>query len=230
MPSDDEPVEAPLAESLQFDHAEFADAPAATVMACAACRQPIAEAYFEIQGRVLCGRCRDHLLTRLTGGSALARFGRAAVYGAGAALSVIALCFVARSSFGSLMALLFILAGYLIGVAVRKGAGVRGGWPFQVLAMFLTYSAIVGSMLPSLLMQLSRQGLDVARHLPAVVALAYEIPFLLAGREPLGLIIVGVALWQAWRANRRLDLPIRGPFQVSGSGLPPADEELAAHA
>jgi hypothetical protein len=230
MASDDEPVTAPLAESLQFDHAEFAEAPTAGVMACAACRQPIAEAYFEIQGKVLCGRCRDRLLARLTEGSALARFGRAAIYGAGATLGVIALCFVVRSSVGSLMALLFILAGYLIGVAVRKGAGVRGGWPYQVLAMFLAYSAIVGSTLPTLLMQLSRQGLDVAHHLPAIIALAYEIPFLLAGREPLGLIIVGVALWQAWRANRRLDLPIRGPFQVSGGGLQPEDEELAAHA
>ena len=38
-----------------------------------------------------------------------------------------------------------MLVGLAVGVAVRKGSSGRGGWRYQLLAMFLTYSAVVAT-------------------------------------------------------------------------------------
>ena len=43
-----------------------------------------------------------------------------------------------------------IVVGYVVGGAVRTGSGDRGGRFYQFLAMFLTYSALVGMFLPTL--------------------------------------------------------------------------------
>ncbi len=44
--------------------------------------------------------------------------------------------------------LIAILVGYAVGIAVRRGSSGRGGWPYQLLAVGLTYASIVGSYLP----------------------------------------------------------------------------------
>jgi hypothetical protein len=247
MTSDDEPVEAPLSESLQFDHADFTAAPASapvtaaapvsTALTCAGCGQPIEDAYFEIQGHVVCGRCRDNVIARFTGGPEGARFARAALYGIGAAVAGAALCLLVRVVMGTLIWLVYIVAGYMVGAAVRKGSGARGGWRYQVLAAFLTYSAIVLWTVPLFIGQLIKQGVNVWPYLATVVATAFGLPVLAARQNVIGVVIVGVALWQAWRMNRKLALPIRGPFQVGGSNSPgpdldsgPPHEELPAHA
>ena len=41
--------------------------------------------------------------------------------------------------------LVAIVVGLLVGGAVRKGSGARGGWFYQLMAVALTYAAISGS-------------------------------------------------------------------------------------
>ena len=69
-------------DALQFDHADFTAAPAVT--ACGRCRQPIRDVYYEIQGKVLCGPCRDQVVAHFAGGSEPARFVRQSVRRGGA--------------------------------------------------------------------------------------------------------------------------------------------------
>ena len=49
------------------------------------------------------------------------------------------------------LGLVAIAVGLLVGWAVRKGSGGRGGWKFQALAMALTYVSIAASWLPIML-------------------------------------------------------------------------------
>ena len=73
-------------EPLQFDRAEF-ETPAGDVPACAVCQQPIAEEYYEINGRVMCPRCRHGVEAAFRGGSPVGRFLVAIAYGGAAAVA-----------------------------------------------------------------------------------------------------------------------------------------------
>lgn len=53
----------------------------------------------------------------------------------------------------------------------------------------------------------------------ALFALAAILPFLAGFENIIGLLIIGIGLWQAWSMNRRKTLEITGPFRV---GSPPA--------
>jgi hypothetical protein len=154
--------------------------------------------------------------------------------------------------------LISIVVGLLVGGAVRKGAGGRGGWVYQLLAVFLTYTAIVASytavVIPGLLAQMeadraANNGAAVANNVPAnkaaakaapvgqpppmpakveaaeatmplPIALAvfvgflYAVPILAGFEQPIGLFIIGFALWEAWKINRRVRLVIQGPFAL----------------
>jgi hypothetical protein len=221
-----EPGAAPACEALQFDHADFTTAPAS--MICSACRQPIRNAYYEIQGKVFCADCRDRVVARFAGGFELAPFLRAALFGAGAALAGAAVYVVVLLVTHYNIGLLAILVGYMVGLAIRKGAQFRGGVPYQLLAVFLTYTAVVCWPVPLIVGFSMMGGKPIGTSLVQLIAQAYASPFLSGGKNIMGLVIIGFALLQAWRMNPKVTLPISGPFQVSG-GRPPY-QEAPAHA
>ena len=43
-----------------------------------------------------------------------------------------------------------VVVGLFVGGAVRMGSGHRGGVPYQLLAMFLTYTSIVSTYIPEI--------------------------------------------------------------------------------
>ncbi len=131
-------------EVLQFDEAEFsAPAPAVQLPICVNCQQPIPNAYFEINGKVVCGHCREGVLAAVHGGSGMARFMRASLFGLGAAVVGAVLYYIVARTTGYNIGLIAILVGFMVGRAVHVGTGNRGGLVYQFLALFLTYSAIV---------------------------------------------------------------------------------------
>src|SRR4051794_38609269 len=105
----DELVATPPAEELQFDHADFTAAPAP--LACGACTLPIADSYYEINRKVLCGGCRDTIVARFSGGSGLLRFLRAGLFGVLAALAGTSLYFLVLALTGYEVGLIAILVG-----------------------------------------------------------------------------------------------------------------------
>ena len=142
---------------LQFDHAEFTtDAPAAVV--CRSCNRPIHDVYYEIGSILLCDGCRQGVEARFRGGSGGLRFLKAATLGLFAAIvgAVILYAFsaITRSSVG----IVSILVGYLVGRAVSRGAEHRGGFVYQALAVFLTYSAVAWSFLPFMVAGLAQRA------------------------------------------------------------------------
>jgi hypothetical protein len=129
--------------SLQFDRAERPGRPSGT--ACAVCQQPVAASYYEINGRVTCQRCRGQVLAAWNRGSPRKRFAKALGLGAVAALLGAGLYFGIEAATGYELGLVAVVVGLMVGGAVRKGSNGRGGWRYQVLAMFLTYCAVVAT-------------------------------------------------------------------------------------
>ena len=128
---------------LQFERAERA-APSGGA-ACAFCKQPISSSYYEVNGQVACQRCRGQILAAWNKGSPGRRFAKALGLGAVAAAVGAGVYFGIEALTGYEFGLVAIVVGLLVGGAVRKGSNGRGGWRYQALAMFLTYSAIVAT-------------------------------------------------------------------------------------
>lgn len=130
------------------------DAEHSPLRACSFCREPISDAYFETNGRIVCPSCRAVMLRASTGRAGrFGRFIRAFVFGAPAAFLGFLACFavvkLAGAQFSRVsipMALLVVAIGPAVGVAVRIGSSRRGGWLYQGMAIFLTYTAIVASV------------------------------------------------------------------------------------
>ena len=140
---------------LQFDHAEHS-APAGGA-SCAFCKQRIATTYFEINGQVACSRCRGQLMGAWNRSSAGKRFAKALGLGAAAAVLGAAIYFGIEALTGYEFGLVAVLVGLLVGGAVRTGSNGRGGWRYQALAMFLTYSAVVVTDSSMIARELSKQ-------------------------------------------------------------------------
>ena len=251
--SEPETSEPAAGEELQFDRAEFAEPGAsASATTCAVCKQPIPDTYFEVSNLILCPRCRVRVEASLTGGSELVRFLRAAIFGAAGAVAGFVLFFGVFQLTGRPFAIIAVVIGYLVGSAVRKGSLGRGGWAYQLLAIFLTYSAIAVSYYGIIASLAARERpaavqaeaapaqpgnppmpagrTVVTMALMAVVYLVaiYAWPIIVGYQSPISLLIMAFGLWEAWKLNRRMPLRITGPYRVGGGVTGP--EGAPAHA
>ena len=50
--------------------------------------------------------------------------------------------------------------------------------------------------------------------LAAVVALAFAAPFLMGFENIIGLVIIAIGLYEAWKINRKPDRTVTGPFRI----------------
>src|SRR5690349_3973897 len=89
------PPAPPATDDLQFDRAESASppptapaagaaptaAPAPSATTCAVCSQPIADTYFEANGKIICPRCHQLIIAHHASGSPVGRFFKAATLG-----------------------------------------------------------------------------------------------------------------------------------------------------
>lgn len=171
-------------------------------------------------------------------------FPRAALAGLGAAAVGAGIYIAVRYATGYQVGLISILVGFLVGRAVHWGSRGRGGWPYQALAMVLTYLAIVSIYVPILYRLEVEQGhrlLAAGAGIAAAVVdaaglllAAAAVPFT-GGVRVVGLIIIGVGLYEAWKLNRRPLLRVSGPHALGdaaggfagvpsapGAGLPAA--------
>jgi hypothetical protein len=145
-PMTDEPDAKRPSDGLQFDHVEYTTPSAAAT--CTACGQSIRDCYYEVNGNLLCPVCHESLQASLTGGSPFGRFVGATLYGSLAGLLGAAIYYGVREATNIDFGLISIVVGLMIGKAVRKGSDGRGGWKYQLLAVFLTYTSIVLTYIP----------------------------------------------------------------------------------
>lgn len=110
--------------------------------ACANCAAPLRSTYHMLGEHMICGKCRAGFEGTLVGGSGANRFGRALLFGTGAALVGAAIYYAILATTGYSIGLLAILVGYMVGRAVNVGSHRKGGRKYQLLAAFLTYFAM----------------------------------------------------------------------------------------
>jgi hypothetical protein len=106
-----------------------------------------------------------------------------------------------------------IAVGWLVGKGVRWGSGGRGGPLYQALAIGLTYLAIVATYIGMALKGFSADEASPPILIILIVGLA--LPFLAGFQNIIGLVIIGIGLYEAWKINRRVPLAISGPFHAA---------------
>ena len=214
-----EPTATPQPEgassSLQFDRAEFTQ-PKSGAATCSICKQAVRDSYYHINSLVACATCKERIETSGAGRLSMKGFGTSSLFGLGAAIGGAAIWYAVRELTHAEWGLIGIVVGYLVGVAVRKGSRGWGGWPYQTLAVALTYFAIAGAYVPLLLEAIKTQGHEVSlRFVIYLFAFACAVPFLGGIGNFIGWIIIAIALYQAWKINRRVPLQITGPYKIA---------------
>jgi hypothetical protein len=149
------------------------------------------------------------------------------------AAAVGALIFYAVTALsGYRIGLISVLVGYLVGRAVRSGSGNLGGRRFQIVAVLLAYLAIGATYIPLVQESLSKprsqatQSKQPSIEQPVrqvstvfVVAFSFAVPVIaLINLDLLSSLITGIALWEAWRLNRGIQIQFSGPFSVGTAG------------
>lgn len=206
-------------ESLQFARAEFTE-PAAAQVVCVACNQPVVQSYYEIGGTIFCSQCREKREQALDGFGG-GRFLRALVAGLVVGAAGAAIWYLVRIWTNYELGIVAIFLGYGVGKAVAWGSSGKGGWLYQTLAVFLTYSAIVANYVPDIVKGSEVADPGVVLYIVAFI-LAYVVPFAAGFENIIGLAIIAFGLWEAWKFNKRIDAVMTGPYTVTPAAPTPA--------
>jgi len=232
------PTQGTSPHALQFDVAERSDAApdAAAGVVCARCGSRVTTSYYHADGEVVCEACRDRAIEAARPvGHRASRLARAFVFGLGAAIAGSAIWFAIIAATDSEFGLIAILIGFMVGKAVFVGSRRRGGPAYQAIAIALTYFSIVSSYVPLIIREAikqppagavsdstssatssseSRTTGSVPGAILALFAFALLAPITTAADNPIGLLIIAIGLWEAWRRTRRVEMLVAGPFEV----------------
>ncbi len=224
--------------NLQFDRVEAADH---SPILCAACKNTPTQSYYEINGDILCASCRERLEDDR--GSGLVRFVKASAAGFGVAIGGALLWWGVRTMTGYEIGIISIAIGIGVGRAVRWGSQRRGGWLYQLLAIFLTYAAIAGNYTPDVVQQFMNDaesktasqataapkdkkagdGIhagEILLGIAAIFLIAAIAPFAAGASNIIGWIIIAFGLCEAWKINRKVEISISGPFTIAPPAAP----------
>ncbi len=234
-------------QELQFQHAEPLPGTGSADAArkCVACKQPIGATYFHARGHVVCPTCAQRIQSRQQAPQALS-LGRAFLYGSGAALGGCILYATVAILTGFEFGLMAIVAGIMVGKAIRYASKGLGGRPQQILALALTYFAITTSYIPVFIYHSAKNHQETqsqqaqqaktdhsvtttARNKPPMslgvaamylLLLAAVAPFLSLGSGLSGLLslfIISIGLRQAWRLTGRSQILVMGPYETAAA-------------
>jgi hypothetical protein len=224
--------EIPTADSLQFHTAIPDDA---SVRRCTLCTEAIPGEYFQVAGATACPHCAQARLDLQQRHGGWPEFGRAALFGLGAAIAGFVLTGVV--GIWLRLGILAIAVGWMVGKAILKGSGGCRGRRYQVLALLLTYGGAVGGYVPQVLLGFRSAAVKMeakqkaasqtivapqkqkvtpiqfAVGIVAIAIFAMAAPvFLLFQGYFMGIIIMVFGLMQAWRLTAADDTAIMGPY------------------
>jgi hypothetical protein len=138
-------------QPLQFDTAVLQNTGALDALAgltCRNCGQALLDEYFDVNGAPACARCRDLLEQYSQPVRGVIALARAALFGLGAAVAGAILYYGVLAITNLEIGLVAIAIGFMVGYAVRKGTGGRGGRAVQIMALVLTYWSVGLAYLP----------------------------------------------------------------------------------
>ena len=141
-------------DSLHFEKAQY-KGDSLSPDECAYCHHGITAEYYRVAGHLSCPVCAARAQSLVPPNSHKV-FMRSLSYGAAAAIvgCVAYALFVILS--GWTLGWVAIGVGYLVGWAMKRGAGEHGGRRFQVSAALLTYAAVAVAFVPVELHEISR--------------------------------------------------------------------------
>ena len=226
--------------AVQFTKAEYAD-PGTATATCGLCQQPVGERYFEVNGQTTCQGCAEQVRQAHDVRPGVGGFARAVIAGIAAGAAGALLYYGVLALTGYEFGLIAVVVGYLVGRAVHWGSSGRGGALYQTTAVVLTYLAIVTCYVPFIIEGLSTaqqqaattattaqtdttpaagqqpppSGRDMVLFLGIFAAIVLASPFLGGFSNVIGWLIIGFALFEAWKINRRVDVAITGPYDVA---------------
>ncbi len=225
----------PPSGDLQFEHADFTQPAGVT---CANCKGTASPEYYELGTKVFCTTCRGLLEGSLEKLRTAGNLPKAFLYGLGAAVLGSLIFYAVSAITGYQIGLIAVLVGWLVGKAVRKGSGSLGGRRYQIIAVILTYLSVASAHVPDITKVFYAQAAKAEQQSPVaqaspvvhigyvrfyalVFGLALALPFLALPRGILGLVIIGIALWEAWKFTRAVQVEFRGPFSVAPAAPAP---------
>jgi uncharacterized membrane protein len=168
---------------------------------CVRCGSRIEGNYFVANGHVVCANCRESLE-----GSASA----AVRWGIGAALVAAGVYYAVFAVWRMNFVLIAVIAGVLIGLAVRRGAQSNRAQRFRFVAVGLTYLCVVSTYLPALI---AMPDVPDAFH-AGLRALYLPFLMLISMKNPVTLILLGFGLHEAWKLSAPHVVNVDGPFQA----------------
>ena len=146
----------------------------------------------------------------MTGGTGGAGAGFLKALGGGVAGAILGaiVYYTVRAATGYEIGIIAIAVGWLAGKGVSWGSRRRGGPRYQALAIVLTYLGIASTHVPAVLDGLRRapQASDPGPHgVVGSIGLAGAVlarPVLAGAENVIGLIIIGIGIYEAWKINR----------------------------
>jgi hypothetical protein len=222
-----------------FERAQFDD-PRSSTIVCRLCDSAPGASYYSLNGHNVCPTCLDGARA----GQKKSSFLKALALGIAAGAVGAVVYYGIRLATGYDLALITILLGSIVGVAVRRGAGGSQSALYRVMAVAIAWIAMSSTYVPLLADALNEsvskeeQGAapgeagaaedpatpeDTARARSVIVwgvsaVLSLGVPLLFVMElEVLGLIIFGVGLWEAWRRSAAPPFVVTGPFGVASA-------------
>ena len=138
-------------QAIQLDRAEYPLLPSSGVT-CGSCSVNIEDVYYAANDTLLCAGCSAKAGGAVVSRGAFGRLGRftkASLFGSMAAALGAGIYYAVLVGTGYQVGLIAIVVGVLVGKAVNYGSRGRGGWRYQMLAMFLTYLAMATCFVPA---------------------------------------------------------------------------------
>lgn len=209
----------PAGEPLDFSTAPTGGAAAPT---CAGCKRTLTDEYWTIGRAVVCASCRDSIMTAEAAGKSQ-RFAQALLFGIGGMLAGAIVWYLVARLFNLQIGIIAILLGYLVGRAIHRGAGNRGGLQYQILALVLTYLGICLAYAPLLIEanQVALGDLGAGSGELIYTILGWPVRHVTSGAGGvISLVIYGIAFLQAWKLAAGVPLTSSGPFKVGAGPVP----------
>jgi hypothetical protein len=119
------------------------------------CGSSFADSYYTANDKPVCANCRDVVMAAVATPRSPVPLLLAGLYGLAASVVGAAIYYAVIAIANLEIGIVAILIGCMVGWAVRKGAGDRGGRRFQVLAVVLTYWAVGLGYTPRALKQMA---------------------------------------------------------------------------
>jgi hypothetical protein len=126
-------------------------------VSCIACRRPLRDQYYDVDGQSACRSCRDEIARLAETPREWGVFARACLFGFVAAIlgAIVYYAVIAITNFE--IGIVAIAIGYMVGYGIRMATKGRGGRRFQVAALVLTYWAVGLAYMPLIMAEMSKE-------------------------------------------------------------------------